>query len=103
MFLKEVREAAQKLRKSDPNPPTQTDPLLMSAKEKIPLWPESSPSKSKMSDSSSKFPERSFTYSHLAQLNFIVPEAIEVKKIFTCTLMQLGEMERRSQKVGIVS
>lgn len=58
MSLKEVREAAQKLRKSDLVPPTQTDPLLMSAKERITSRSESSPSKSKKSDSSSKLPEK---------------------------------------------
>ncbi|KAL3531243.1 hypothetical protein ACH5RR_010565 [Cinchona calisaya] len=122
LSLKEVRQAAQNLRKSDPQPKSRPDPLMTSAKEQIPLWPESSsPAKLKKPDTSIKLPEkyeildkffcsldssirllrmkgstttftnispkiecltdRRFTYSHLAQIKFILPEAIEIKKI----------------------
>ncbi|KAL3517687.1 hypothetical protein ACH5RR_020276 [Cinchona calisaya] len=121
LSLKEVRQAAKSLQVSDPHPTSKPDPLMTSAKERISLWPDSSPAKSKKSETSFKLPEkfeildkffssldssirllrmkgstttftnispkiecltdRRFTYSHLAQIKFLLPEAIEMKKI----------------------
>lgn len=53
LSLKEVRQAALKLRKSDPAQPAQADPLLSSAGE-----PESLPAKSKKPEGPAKLPEK---------------------------------------------
>nr|GMC53577.1 CDT1-like protein A, chloroplastic [Ipomoea batatas] len=115
LSLKEVRQAALKLRKSDP------ESLLSSAAGQIGSQPESPPAKPNKSEGSAKLPEkyeildeffnsldssirllrmkgskttftnispkiecltdRRFSHDHLAQLKFILPEAIEVTKI----------------------
>ncbi|XP_009589474.1 CDT1-like protein a, chloroplastic isoform X1 [Nicotiana tomentosiformis] len=118
--LKQVRQAAQKLCKSDQNHPTpQPDRLLSSgkshgvssfsgsskAKPKKPTDPVKLPEKYELLDTffssldsllqfksasttftniSSKIEwltDRRFSYAHLAQLKFILPEVIEIKKI----------------------
>lgn len=59
LSLKEVRQAAKNLQESArPHPKSRPDPLMTSAKERIPLWPESSPAKSKKPDTSFKLPEK---------------------------------------------
>ncbi|CAK9163795.1 unnamed protein product [Ilex paraguariensis] len=124
MSVKEVRQAAQRLQKPAPDPPTRSDPIVDAAKHQIATLPsETAAAKSKKADGSAKLPEkyeildsffnsldssirllqlkgsmstfinispkiecltdRRFTYSHLAQLKFILPEAIEVKKVLT--------------------
>ncbi|XP_011080030.1 CDT1-like protein a, chloroplastic [Sesamum indicum] len=115
MSIKEVREAAMKLREGGSNTPARTDPLLGSEKEDIVK------SKKKSVDAEIQLPEkyelldkffnsldssirllqlkrsattftnissqiesltdRRFTYGHLAQLKFILPEAILVEKV----------------------
>nr|GMD73055.1 CDT1-like protein A, chloroplastic [Ipomoea batatas] len=121
LSLKQVRQAALKLRKSDPERSAQADPLLSSAAGQIGSQSESPPAKPKKSEGPAKLPEkyeilvdffnsldssirllringskttftnistqierltdRRFSHSHLAQLKFILPEAIEVTKI----------------------
>ncbi|XP_016489512.2 CDT1-like protein a, chloroplastic [Nicotiana tabacum] len=114
LSLKEVREAAQKLRKLDPTHPiTQADASLSSGKspavkaqkvvdpvklpEKYELLEEffrslnSSIRLLRLKGSLTTFAnistkvecltDRRFTYNHLAQLKFLLPEAIEIKKI----------------------
>ncbi|KAI5683599.1 hypothetical protein M9H77_04827 [Catharanthus roseus] len=58
LSLKEVREAALKLSKSETDPATRPDSFVISAKEQIRLWLESSPSNLMKSDDSSKLPEK---------------------------------------------
>lgn len=115
--VKDIRQAAQKLRKPDPtHPPTQTDTSLSSvkpqmaspSKTKKPVNPVKLPEKYellddffrgldssirllKMRSSSTTFTninakmegltDRRFTYNHLAQLKFLLPEVIEIKKM----------------------
>ncbi|WMV06828.1 hypothetical protein MTR67_000213 [Solanum verrucosum] len=121
LSLKDVREAAQKLRKPDPIQREVSDPLLSYGEVKSPLVAESPVSERKKHVNSVKLPEKyellekyfnsmdssirllhlkgsattftnisakveslidkRFTCSHLAQLKFILPEAIEIKKI----------------------
>ncbi|KAM3264619.1 hypothetical protein P3L10_001613 [Capsicum annuum] len=86
-----------KLRIPDPTRCEISDPLDSSDKVKTPSVSESPAYKRKKRVNSVKLPEkyemlekffssmdssiRTFTYSHLAQLKFILPEAIEIKKI----------------------
>ncbi|XP_060196724.1 CDT1-like protein a, chloroplastic [Lycium barbarum] len=119
--LKDVREAAQKLRKPDPTRIDMSDPVLSSDEAKSPSVCESPSFDRKKNVNSVKLPEKyemlekffnsmdssirllhlkgtattftnigakiesltdkRFSYSHLAQLKFILPEAIEIKKI----------------------
>ncbi|KAK4407216.1 CDT1-like protein a, chloroplastic [Sesamum angolense] len=75
MSIKEVREAAMKLRERGSDTPARTDPLLGSEKEDIVR------SKKKSVEAEIQLPEKRFTYGHLAQLKFILPEAILVEKV----------------------
>ncbi|XP_033509457.1 CDT1-like protein a, chloroplastic isoform X2 [Nicotiana tomentosiformis] len=81
--LKQVRQAAQKLCKSDQNHPTpQPDRLLSSGKSHgVSSFSGSSKAKPKKPTDPVKLPEKRFSYAHLAQLKFILPEVIEIKKI----------------------
>ncbi|XP_055829490.1 CDT1-like protein a, chloroplastic [Solanum dulcamara] len=122
--LKDIRQAAQKLRKPDPTRPnSQTDTSLSSVKPQMasssssecsvvkpkkPVNPVKLPEKYKLLEeffgglvssirllqlkgSSTTFTnirakveclaDRRFTYNHLAQLKFLLPEAIEIKKM----------------------
>ncbi|XP_075105205.1 CDT1-like protein a, chloroplastic [Nicotiana tabacum] len=114
LSLKEVREAAQKLRKPDPTHPiSQADASLSSGKspavkakkavdpvklpEKYELLEEffrslnnsirllrlkgSSTTFTNISTKVECLTDRRFTYTHLAQLKFLLPEAIEIQKI----------------------
>ncbi|XP_076905250.1 CDT1-like protein a, chloroplastic [Bidens hawaiensis] len=104
--VKQVREAAKKLHVSDPKPSVSSDPVTDPVLK--PKVPDSIPEKYEMLNSffdrllssiqllglkrsASTFTniarivesltDRKFAYSHLAQLKFIIPEAIEIKKI----------------------
>ncbi|KAL0419778.1 UNVERIFIED_CONTAM: CDT1-like protein a, chloroplastic [Sesamum radiatum] len=115
MSIKEVREAAMKLRERGSDTPARTDPLLGSEKEDIVRSKKKSveaeiqlPEKYELLDkffnsldssirllqlkrSATTFTnissqiesltDRRFTYGHLAQLKFILPEAILVEKV----------------------
>ncbi|KAL8224945.1 hypothetical protein R6Q57_017502 [Mikania cordata] len=67
--VNQVREAAKKLQISDRKLSISSDPIASSDA------PVSKPNASK------SLPEKSFTHSHLAQLKYILLEAIEMKKI----------------------
>ncbi|XP_022872977.1 CDT1-like protein a, chloroplastic [Olea europaea var. sylvestris] len=117
LSIKEIRQAANKLREQVLDPPARPDPLMSSSKstvgtkskrkkssdaditlpEKYELLDQffnsldssirllhlkrSAPSFSNISPQIERLTDRRFTYSHLAQLKFIMPEAIVLKKV----------------------
>ncbi|KAJ8552980.1 hypothetical protein K7X08_020373 [Anisodus acutangulus] len=109
LSLKDIRQAVQKLQKPDPTRLiSQTDTSSSSVKAKEPVNPVKLPEKYELLDeffhrmvssirllqlkgSSTTFTnisakveclsDRRFTYNHLAQLKFLLPEAIEIKKM----------------------
>ncbi|KAL2510803.1 CDT1-like protein a [Abeliophyllum distichum] len=117
LSIKEIRQAANKLRDHVPDPPARPDPLMSSTESptntkskrkkssnpdiKLPekyelldkffngldssirlLQLKRSPSTfTNVSPQIERLTDRRFTYSHLAQLKFIMPEAIELKKV----------------------
>ncbi|KAL2535775.1 CDT1-like protein a [Forsythia ovata] len=117
LSIKEIRQAANKLREQVPDPPARPDPLMSSTEsptntkskrkkssnpdiklpEKYELLDKffnsldssirllqlkrSAPTFTNVSPQIERLTDRRFTYSHLAQLKFIMPEAIELKKV----------------------